>query len=397
MNNWQIKQLSEVASVIGGGTPSTANPSFWDGDISWLTPKDLSGYNFRYISAGGRNITEDGLRASAAKIMPKNAILFTSRAPIGYVAIAGGNVCTNQGFKSLVVNNDQCPLFYYYLLKNNVEFIEGIASGSTFKEVSGSQLANLSFEIPRLEEQKAIADVLGSLDDKIESNRRENETLEAIVTALFKSWFVDFEPFGGAMPDGWEEKPLADIAEYLNGIALQKYPAKDGDPYLPVIKIAELNRGVTESTDKASADIPSEYIVRDGDVLFSWSGSLMAILWAGGEGALNQHLFKVSSAEYPKWFYYLWTKYHMPFFQMIAQSKATTMGHIKREHLREVKAIIPTDDKMAEITATMQPIIDKIILNAVQSRTLEQIRDSLLPRLMSGKIRIPPFGEGDNK
>ncbi len=210
--------------------------------------------------------------------------------------------------------------------------------------------------LPPVQEQRAIASVLGSLDDKIELNRRVNVTLEEMAQALFRSWCVVFDPVRakmkghqpagmdeetaallpdsfedsplGEIPKGWSVEPLDKVAHFLNGLALQKYPP-DGDEYLPVIKIAELRKGVTESSGRASAKIPPQYVVEDGDLLFSWSGSLEVQLWTGGLGALNQHLFKVTSERYPKWFYYYWIKQHLPVFRAIAADKATTMGHIK--------------------------------------------------------------------
>ncbi|MEP7200844.1 MAG: restriction endonuclease subunit S, partial [Chloroflexota bacterium] len=229
--------------------------------------------------------------------------------------------------------------------------------------------------------QRAIAHILRTLDDKIELNRRMNETLEAMARAIFKSWFVD------DVPMGWQVKPLDEIANFLNGLALQKYPAQ-GDDYLPVIKIAELRKGVTESSDRASADVPSEYVVADGDVIFSWSGSLEVVLWCGGKGALNQHLFKVTSVEYPKWFYYYWTRAHLPDFQQIAAGKATTMGHIQRHHLREALAIVPSANELRAMDQIMSPLLQRIIASNVESRTLVTLRDALLPKLMSGEVRV---------
>ena len=150
------------------------------------------------------------------------------------------------------------------------------------------------------------------------------------------------------MEESWEEKSLPEIADYLNGLALQKFPAK-GNDFLPVIKIREMKQGISENSDKCNRDIPSQYIVQDGDVLFSWSGSLEVVLWTGGEGALNQHLFKVSSKEYPKWFYYLATKHHLAEFKVIAESKSTTMGHIQREHLKQAMISIPSKKYLTNI------------------------------------------------
>lgn len=191
--DWKKCKLGDVAEVVGGGTPSTKESLYWNGDVPWLTPKDLSGYNERYISHGERNISEEGLDNSSAILLPASSVLLTSRAPIGYVAIAKNPIATNQGFKSLVLKKGQDPLFYYYLLKANVEYIQNMGSGSTFKEVSGGVVKELTFLIPEYDEQKRIAEILGSLDDKIELLQKQNKTLEDMAKALFKSWFVDFD------------------------------------------------------------------------------------------------------------------------------------------------------------------------------------------------------------
>jgi type I restriction enzyme S subunit len=187
--------------------------------------------------------------------------------------------------------------------------------------------------------------------------------------------------------EGWKEKGLDDIADFLNGLALQKFPP-DGDHYLPVIKIAQLRKNNTSDADKASVSLPPEYIVEDGDVLFSWSGSLEVVIWCGGKGALNQHLFRVTSDKYPKWFYYFWIKHHLPDFQEIAAGKATTMGHIQRHHLREARVLVPSEKDLQEMDKVMSPLLDKLIANSLESRTLASLRDALLPKLMRGEVRV---------
>ncbi len=317
--------------------------------------------------------------------------------------------------------NVASPEFYYYYFnslegRQNVEtIIQQVAAAG----IRGSDLERLDVPVPPISEQSAIARILGALDDKIELNGRMNHTLEMMARALFKSWFVDFDPatakaegrapFGmsaetaglfaaefvetgndvfTSIPKGWQLSSLADIANYENGLALQKY-RPEGAEILPVIKIRELRQGfANESSEKASPNIKPSCIIDDGDVIFSWSGSLMIDLWCGGKGALNQHLFKVTSEKYPKWFYYFWTYYHLTDFQNIAAGKATTMGHIQRHHLATAKVIVPPDDILARADKLVRPMMDSIVKNRVQSRTLASIRDALLPRLLSGEVRV---------
>ena len=292
--------------------------------------------------------------------------------------------------------------------------ISGYLSGSTMPKLTQGNMNRIPLLMPPVEEQRAIAYILGALDDKIELNRRMSETLEAMARALFKSWFVDFNPVRakmegrdpglpkeiadlfpsrlvesemGEIPEGWEVRSLDEIGHFLNGLALQKYPPVD-ELGLPVIKIAQLRAGNATGADRASADLDANYIVKDGDILFSWSGSLECVLWVGGEGALNQHLFKVTSATYPRWLCYLGIHTHLAGFRRIAASKATTMGHIQRHHLSEAKLAMPPDPLLQAMSDQLDPIVEVLWKRGVESRTLATLRDALLPKLISGEIRV---------
>ncbi len=314
-------------------------------------------------------------------------------------------------------NND--PRFVYYFFKSMASDLAALDVGTANPALNRNHVHPIVVQWPELPEQRAIARILGALDDKIELNRRMNHTLEEMARALFKSWFVDFEPvtakvegrvpFGMnaetaslfpaefeetgddyfyEIPKGWTLKNLDDVADYENGLALQKF-RPEGIESLPAIKIRELRQGFAdESSDRVSPNIKASCILEDGDVVFSWSGSLMIDLWCGGKGALNQHLFKVTSGKYPKWFYYFWTEHHLVDFQDIAEGKATTMGHIQRHHLTSAKVVVPSDDILGRADKTIAPLLDSIIKNRVQNKTLITIRDSLLPKLMSGEVSV---------
>ena len=230
------------------------------------------------------------------------------------------------------------------------------ATGSTFANVSVLQLASLPWPELDLRHQQAVAKTLGSLDDRIELNRLMGETLENIAISLYRSWFIDFDPVRvmaagreplmpahlanlfpnhfisselGPIPEGWSVSSLDEIASFVNGLALQKYPPTSTSA-LPIVKIAQLRSGNLQGADLASADMDSKYIVEDGDILFSWSGSLECRFWAGGRGALNQHLFRVIPNGTPKWLCYLAILSHLNEFRSIAAGKATTMGDYLR-------------------------------------------------------------------
>lgn len=271
---------------------------------------------------------------------------------------------------------------FYFRSRRFRAAVSTMASITTRASLNNEMLADLSITLPPLPEQQAIAEVLSSLDDKIDLLHRQNKTLEALAVTLFRQWFVE------EVEESWERKSLDQIANYLNGVALQKYPVNGGES-LPVIKIRELNQGITENTDKCSRNIPEQYIIQDGDILFSWSGSLQIVIWHDGEGALNQHLFKVTSENYPKWFYYLATKYHLEDFRAIAESKSTTMGHIQRHHLTEAFVSIPPEEVFNQYDASLSPLIEKLIKNNAQIKILTKQRDTLSPKLMSGdEVRV---------
>lgn len=330
-------------------------------------------------------------------------VLLTHKGTMGRTAIVDNSyqyiVLSPQVTYYRVLNNIYNKYLKYYF---DSDYFQNIlrnwsGSGSTRAYLGITNQCKLPVMLPPLSIQKAIADTLSCLDDKIELNNRINKNLEEMAQAIFKSWFVDFEPFLdgefedselGRIPKGWKVESLDSIANFLNGLAMKKY-RPESDEFLPVIKIKELNQECTdENSDKASANIPEQYIVQNGDVIFSWSGTLMVKIWAGGTGGLNQHLFKVTSEKYDKWFYYLWTLQHLKIFKAIAKDKATTMGHIKRSHLTESKVLIPKDSELEMMNTIMNPLIKHLIENKIQNGYLKELRDTLLPKLMSGEIRV---------
>jgi type I restriction enzyme S subunit len=279
-------------------------------------------------------------------------------------------------------------LKYSLLSKTNKEKLLSLAStGATRKALTKSMLEEFEILLPDLPTQTRIAEILSSLDDKIELNCQMNQTLEQMAQTLFKKYFVD-DIDEENLPEGWSTLGLDKIANFLNGLPLQKFKPKDEKQALPIIKIRELKNGISPNTEKADKNIASQYIVEDGDILFSWSGTLEVDIWCNGKGALNQHIYKVTSATFPKWFYYYWIKEHLQEFKNIAASKATTMGHIQRGHLTEAEVYIPTKGYILKVDGIISPLIKKIIDCKVEIKTLTQLRDTLLPKLMSGEIDV---------
>ncbi len=356
------------------------------------------------------------------KVSQLGDVVFTSKGTVGRFAFVNEQTPTFVYSPQLCYwrsnNQDSInPLFLFYWMQSplflyQMDWAKGQTDMADYVSLRDQREA-FFVDLPEIGQQRAIAHILGTLDDKIDLNRRISETLEAMAQAIFKDWFVDFGPvrakaegrqppglspeiaalFPDALDDddkpvGWEYKPLDELADFLNGLALQKYPASDPLNSLPVIKIAELRSGLSPKTNRASREVPQKYVVEDGDFLFSWSGSLLAKFWAEGEGALNQHLFKVTSERYPSWFFSQWVYHHLEEFQSIAASKATTMGHIQRGHLKASMTVCPPDDELFTLGLTIAPFVERTINNELESRTLAQLRDLLLPKLMSGQILL---------
>ena len=316
------------------------------------------------------------------------------------------------------------PRWASYLLRT-IDFMS-CSDKSSVPGVNRNDLHRILVLLPPLDEQRTIAGVLGALDDKIEQNRRTARALERLAQAIFRAWFVDFEPAkakaagaasfpsmlqvifdtlptrfvdseAGPVPEGWEVKALTTIATFLNGLALQKYPPRGDGEDLRVIKIAELRKGSAESAAWANGDVAKQYVIGDGDLLFSWSGTLEAEFWFGGKGALNQHLFKVTSSHFPSWFCLLCIRQHLPWFRTIAASKATTMGHIKRGHLQETPVVVPPNEILNEANKVIGPIYGLFGQLMIESRKLAAMRDVLLPKLLSGEVRVRVDGGAEGE
>ena len=318
--------------------------------------------------------------------------------------------------------------FLRYLIASHsfAEYVLAIQTGTAVPHISAQQIKEFEVALPPLAEQRAIADILGALDDKIEQNRRTARALERLARAIFRAWFVDFEPVKakaagaasfpsmpksvfdalpthfvdseiGPAPEGWELKPITTLATFLNGLALQKNPPRRDGEDLPVIKIAQLRKGSIEGAAWANSDVAEQYVIGDGDVLFSWSGTLEAAFWFGGKGALNQHLFKVTSSRFPSWFCFHWIRQHLPWFRAIAASKATTMGHIKRGHLQEALVVVPPNEILHEANEVIGSMYDLFGQLMIESRKLAAMRDVLLPKLLSGEVRVRVDGGADGE
>ena len=418
-SDWQQVNLGDVVRLVSGGTPSKKREDYWHGTIPWVSAKDMKQFRLRDTT---HHITAEGLANGTKRVRAGTLLLLTRGMRLLKelpVCVTRKPMAFNQDVKALLPTDRVDASFLPYLVLGNKQRLLSLVdlAGHGTGRINSDELRTLDIRLPPRREQQAIAHILGTLDDKIELNRRMNETLEAMARVLFKSWFIDFDPVRakmegrgaglpqdiadlfpdrlvdseiGEIPEGWKFVPLDQIARFQNGLALQKFRPAADEARLPVVKIAQMRAGEANRKEWASAAIKPECIIDDGDVLFSWSGSLLVTIWCGGRAALNQHLFRVTSEKYPKWFYLHSLLAHLPAFRQIAQDKATTMGHIRRHHLTEALCVNPPDHVIAGISDVFSCLLDRQVATELSSRTLAVARDTLLPKLVSGELRPAP-------
>ena len=386
MEEWKEYKLGDVVNVLDyKRVPlSSKERSLHQGIYPYYGAQGIIDYVDDYIFDGTYLlIAEDGENLKSKKQ--------------NIAQLATGKYWVNNHAHIAESNGKSDIRFICYLL--NIMDVSGYITGSAQPKLNQANLLSISIKLPSLQIQKSIANFLSVFDNKIECNRRINDNLEQQAQALFKSWFVDFEPFKdgefvesemGMIPKGWKVKSLSGIADYRNGLAMQKFRPIDGEIGLPVLKIKELGQGLCDDSSEPCSPsmIGEKYIVNDGNIVFSWSGTLMVKLWCGGKCGLNQHLFLVDPQGFPNWFVYQWTKHHLDNFIRIAKDKAVTMGHIKRGELDKAKVVVPNEKGMCNINALMEPLFKQTIAIQIESRRLAQLRDTLLPRLMSGELKV---------
>ncbi len=394
MAEWKECTISDIGTVVGGATPSTKNPeNYENGEIAWITPKDLSTFSGRYISCGERNITELGLKSCSTQLMPKNTVLFSSRAPIGYVAIAENELCTNQGFKSVIPNKDTDTLFLYYLLKYNKDAIENMGSGTTFKEVSGNTMKNIVIKVPSYEEQKKIGALLGSIDNKIEENNKINNNLYQLATSLFVQTIDNNK-------ESITYLPLSDVADVKGGKRLPKGINLITTPNThPYIRVRDLNDVIYatlqsdyEYVDDETQKSISRYIVTEDDVLLSIVGTigLSAIVDSSLNNAnLTENCVKITnlksiSSEY----LFLYLRSVEGQNSIIQGTVGAVQAKLPIKNIQSIKIPILADDILNELQAQFKSLFNQINNNVLENKYLAEIRDTLLPKLMSGELDV---------
>lgn len=372
--------LKDVAEVLGGGTPSTKEQSHWNGGIPWITPRDLSSHHEVYISKGDRNITRLGLYSSSAKLLPEGAVIFSSRAPIGYVTIASKPMTTNQGCKGIICNNELLDnRFLYYWLRLNKGKIESLAGGSTFKEISSTGMRNLSIELPGIKSQKKIADILGTIDEKIELNRKMNETLEQMGQALFRHYFID-----NREAREWEDGQFDDLFDVTMG---QSPPGssynEDGDGVTFYQGRAEFGARFPK---KRLSTVDPKRLAKAGDTLLSVRAPVGDINQATEDCCVGRGLAAISSKTgHASFCYYSCKNLQTKFSEY--NSEGTVFGAINGKQLKSFKVKLPAANAVNEFEEQVIKLDEQILNNSQQIQNLTTLREALLPRLINGKVK----------
>lgn len=416
---WTSLPIEAIGKVVGGSTPSTKDPRNFHGDIPWLTPRDLSGTHDRWVSRGARHLSKRGLDTCSAQLLPKGAVLLTTRAPIGYVALAANPIATNQGFRSIIVGAEHDPEFLYYWLKQNVPQLERHASGSTFKELSGSALKRISVLLPESRaEQRAIAHLLGTLDDKIELNRRVSKTLEGMAQALFKSWFIDFDPVRakiegrdtslpqpiadlfpdrmvsseiGEIPYGWRVVPLPDLINVNPPRTLRK---EEAAPYLPMSNMPTKGHFPDQLTTRPYG---SGMRFKNGDTLVAritpclenGKTAYVDFLPDGETGwGSTEYIVMRPKQPLPNEFAYCLAR-STRFREFAIQNMTGTSGRqrLPAKALAQFPQIAPAKRVAESFRDLICPFIALASAAARESRALSGLRDTLLPKLITGELR----------
>ena len=393
-------KISDIGEVVGGGTPSTANSDFWGGDIPWISPKDLTGYKSVYISHGESFLNKTGLK-SGTKLLPKDTVLFSSRAPIGYVAIASNPICTNQGFKSIICNKEIInPLFLYYYIKGNLNYIKLFGTGATFPEISGAAMRKIKVQIPSLPTQQKIASILSAYDRLIENNTRRIRLLEQMAENLYKEWFVRFRfpehenvEIVNGLPKGWEIKIIADFGRIETG---KTPPMSNRDLYggdILFVKTPDMHgklfvRSTSETLSQEGNNYQRTKLLPINSIMVSCIGTAGIVSINTNLAHTNQQINSIilNNLEDLEWLYYV-CRQLKPTIELFGATGAT-MTNLSKGKFEKLKIVVPKVDFRGAFHKRIRPYFKEIYALEQQNTFLTRQRDLLLPRLMSGKLEV---------
>lgn len=392
-------KIRDLGRVVTGKTPPTKNQEYYGDKYPFITPTDISDSSI-FVDAPERYLSEEGAIKVASSKLPADSVCYTCIASVGKIVITTEASFTNQQINSIIVDREKADYRYvFYLLKNITLEIKGMVGGAASPIINKSAFENIDVDVLDLQAQKGVADILFTYDDLIENNTKRIKILEEIAQAIYKEWFVYFRFPGyekikridsktefGKIPEGWKIVRIGDIADFMNGYAFK--PKHLGSEGLPVIKIPELRSGILDKTPRNSGEfIPKKYLIKTGDILFSWSATLLVNIWNSGDALLNQHLFKVTPKES-----YL---YSFVFYLLINQIEkyrthavGATMQHLRKDVVESANALLPDKDLLIKFEGIVARILKERSVLMIQNQNLRQARDLLLPKLITGELTI---------
>jgi type I restriction enzyme S subunit len=413
MNNLEFVKLNQVCNKITDG--SHYSPKGIANGFPMLSVKDMlhNGFSYKNCKYVSEEDYNDLLKSDCVPQVD-DVLIAKDGSYLKHVFVIKEQI--KQGILSSIgilrpdLKKINPEYLKYYLHSNSVKetVAKKYVSGSALPRIILKNFGEIDVIYKPLIEQQKIAKVLSDLDVKIELNNKINDNLELMAKTLYDYWFVQFDfpdtngkPYktsGGKMvwnaelkrdiPLDWEVKTLLDIATFTNGLACQKFRPNVNEKFYRVIKIREMGTGFTEKSEFVSSNIPEKVVVYNGDVLFSWSATLNIKIWTGGTGGLNQHIFKISSKNYPKSYYYFELLNYLQHFKMMAELRKTTMGHITQDHLRESRITLPSKKIINELDKILNPILEKKVKLNIENQQLASLRDWLLPMLMNGQVKV---------
>ena len=406
--NWKIFKLSDAFEIIGGGTPKTTVDEYWNGNIPWLSVVDFNN-DQRTVLNTEKKITQLGLQKSSTKLLKKGQLIISARGTVGQIAQLGRDMAFNQscygltGREELLIND-----FGYYLLKRSISNIQSNAHGSVFDTITKNTFENIEVQLPPLPEQTAIASILSAIDDKIELNLQMNKTLEEMATALYKHWFVDFGPFRegefvdselGRIPKGWEVKRTEDEFSVKDGTH-DSPKQKDEGHFLITSKHIKKNEIDISCAYKISSEdfikVNQRSRVDNGDILMTMIGTVgvfYLVNEAPNYAIKNIGLFKTSEVPELKYYMFLFLNSDYSSQYIKSQLAGSTQQYLTLKVLRSFPFLYPTRDVLNEFNSIVSNYFEMIQNNIIENQTLTTLRDALLPKLISGEVRVKEFAQ----
>ncbi len=386
-DDWEQRKLGEIATIVGGGTPSTKNPEYWDGDINWYSPAEIG--NQIYAKKSERQITELGLKKSSAKLLPVGTVLFTSRAGIGKTAILNKEACTNQGFQSIIPRSKMLNSYFLFSRTNSLkQYGETMGSGSTFVEVSGKQMSKMPLFIPNINEQSKIAKLFQSLDRTITLHEEKHRQLEQLKKALLQKMFADETGYPvlrfKGFTEKWEQRKLEDLGEILTGSTPStkhtEYYSKNGIPW---VTPTDIKRNITFSTPRKLSALGESVgrIVPKNTLLITCIASIGKNTILGTKGSFNQQINGLIPRFDKYDLYFLFTQSNLWSQKMKHKAATGTMQIVNKKDFTNLNTLVPILSEQRHIGNMFEQLDHLITLHQHKIDNLKRLKRALLQKM----------------